>query len=66
MMQENIGSIYKQPNELNEIIKTVRIVIDFVVSSGCPKDKRILDYVHNVLKMNNIVELNKHVNIQPD
>ena len=50
-MKEKICSYFKQPNQLNEIIRKIHIVIDFVISSGCSKDQKIMDYLINVLKM---------------
>ena len=61
-MKEKISSFYKQPNQLNDIIRKLHIVIDFVISSGCSKDTKIIDYAINILKMTNIDEI--HVNKQ--
>ena len=61
-MKEKISSFYKQPNQLNDIIRKLHIVIDFVISSGCSKDTKILDYAVNTLKMTHIDE--SHVNKQ--
>lgn len=55
---EKISSFYRQPNELNDIIRKVHIVIDFVISSGCSEDIKIMDYATNVLKMTNIDQAN--------
>ena len=63
--KEKINAFYKQPNELNDIIRITHIVIDFVISSGCSKnDMKIMDYAVNVLKMTNIEDskISKHVN----
>lgn len=57
-MKEKITSFYKQPNELNDIIRKLHIVIDFVISSGCATDTKIMDYAINILKMSNIEESN--------
>jgi hypothetical protein len=32
------------------------VVIDFVISTGCSKDMKIVDYMVNVLKIKNIEE----------
>ena len=32
--------------------------MDFVISSGCPKETKIIDYAINILKMTNIDESN--------
>ena len=57
-MKEKITSFYKQPNELNDIIRKLHIVIDFVISSGCATDTKIMDYAINIIKMSNIEESN--------
>ena len=57
-MKDKISSFYKQPNQLSEIIGKLRIVIDFVISSGCSKETKIIDYAINILKMTNIDESN--------
>lgn len=56
-MKEKIAQFYKQPDDLNDIIKILHIIIDFLISSGCPKDNcKIIDYAVNVLEMPNIQE----------
>jgi len=62
-VKEKIASFYKQPNELNDIVRMVHIVIDFVISSGCTSNMKIIDYAVNVLRMRNIHEskVSKHV-----
>ena len=62
-IKEKITSFYKQPNELNDIIRIIHIVIDFVISSGCSSNMKIIDYAINVLKMTNIEDskISKHV-----
>ncbi len=62
-IKEKIISFFKQPNELNEIISKINIVIDFVISSGCSADIKIFDYALNVLKMTNINESNFNKNV---
>ena len=57
MIKENICAFYRQPNQLNDIIRKLHIVIDFVVSSGCNKDTKIVDYALNTLKMTTIDDL---------
>ena len=57
-MKEKISSFYKQPNQLSDIIRKLHIVMDFVISSGCPKGSKIIDYAMNILKMTNIDESN--------
>jgi len=66
VIKEKICSFYKQPNELNEIIRIIHIVIDFVISSGCPNNMKIIDYATNVLKMTNIEDskISKYVNFR--
>jgi hypothetical protein len=63
LTKEKISSFYKQPNDLNEIICEIHIVIDFVILTGSRDDMKIMDYAGNVLKMS-IDEtcVNKHVN----
>ena len=51
ILKDNLSSLYKQPNQLSGIIQMMRIVIDFVASSGCPRDMKIMDYAVQVLKM---------------
>jgi hypothetical protein len=62
-MKEKIASFYKQPNELNEIIRKLHIVIDFVIASGCKPETKIMDYACETLKMTNLEEssINKQV-----
>jgi hypothetical protein len=62
-LKEKISSFYKQPNQLNDVIRKLHIVIDFVVSSGCSKETKIFDYAINILKMNNIEESNINKNV---
>jgi len=57
-MKEKISSFYKQPNQLSDIIRKLHIVMDFIISSGCPKGSKIIDYAINILKMTNIDESN--------
>lgn len=63
VIKEKIASFYKQPNELNDITKKLHIIIDFVISSGCSKETKIMEYAVEVLKMTNIEEnnINKQV-----
>ena len=63
VIKEKIASFYKQPNELNEIIRKLHIVIDFVIASGCPKETKIMDYAFETLKMTSFEEssINKQV-----
>ena len=56
VIKEKICAYFNQPNELNEIIKKIDVVIDFVISTGCSKDMKIVDYMVNVLKIKNIEE----------
>ena len=51
LLKEKLVSYYQQPNQLSEIIRKIRIVIDFVASSGCPSETKIIDYAVNILKM---------------
>ena len=57
VIKEKICAFYRQPNQLNDIIRKLHIVIDFVVSSGCNKDTKIVDYALNTLKMTTIDDL---------
>jgi hypothetical protein len=50
-MKEKISFFYKQPNQLNDIIRKLHIVIDFLKSTGCAKTTKIMDYATNTLKM---------------
>ena len=59
-MKEKIFFYYKQPNQLNDIIRKLHVVIDFVNSTGCSKDTKIIDYAVNVLKISSIEELNSN------
>ncbi len=49
--KEKITKYYKLPNQLSEIIRILGIVIDFLVSSVCSNDLKIIDYATNLLKM---------------
>ena len=64
-MKEKISFFYKQPNQLNDVIKRLHIVIDFLKSSGCAKNTKIMDYAINTLKMTNKDEstFNKQVKL---
>ena len=66
-MKEKIASHYKQPNHLNEIIRTVHIVVDFLKTSNCPSGTKIIDYATYTLKMNyrNDSSSNKSVKSMP-
>ena len=57
VIKEKICAYFNQPNELNEIIKKTDVVIDFVISTGCSKDMKIVDYMVNVLKIKNIEDI---------
>jgi hypothetical protein len=50
-MKEKISFFYKQPNQLNDVIRRLHIIIDFLKSSGCSKNTKIFDYALNTLKM---------------
>lgn len=55
--KEKISQFYKTPNSLNDIIRKLHIVIDFIISSGFSKDDvKIMDYAVNVLKMSGLDE----------
>jgi hypothetical protein len=60
-VKDKISSFYKQPNQLNEIIRKVHIVIDFIISAGPPKNPKIADYMVEVLKMKVNFEENQQV-----
>ena len=64
-MKQKIASFYKQPNELNEIIRKLHIVIDFVIISGCNEETKIMYYATETLGMKNLEDttINKQVNI---
>jgi hypothetical protein len=67
LIKEKIISFYKQPNQLNDIIRQVHIVIDFIIATGCDKSVKISDYAVNTLKMTNFqnnynISVNKQVN----
>ncbi len=61
---ERISSTFRQPNELNDIISKINVIIDFVISSGCSKDTKIEDYAVNVLKMHTFNENYKSKEIE--
>jgi hypothetical protein len=65
-IKEKISLFYKTPNALNDIIRKLHIVIDFIISSGFTNDSiKIMDYAVNVLKMTSGVDdadSNKQVN----
>lgn len=64
MAKEKISSFYKQPNDLNEIICEIHIVIDFVILTGSKEDMKIMDYAGSVLKMSiDKACVNKHVRL---
>lgn len=50
-MKEKISMFYKQPNQLNDIIRILNIVIDFVISTGCSGNRKIIEYAVDTLKM---------------
>ncbi|CAF0865868.1 unnamed protein product [Brachionus calyciflorus] len=64
VIKDKISMFYKQPNQLNDIIRKLNIVIDFIISSGCSKNKKIMEYAVDTLKMTNIDEnnINKQIN----
>jgi hypothetical protein len=50
-INEKIMNFYKQPNQLTNILRILRVIIDFVVSSRSQIDMKIFDYASEVLKM---------------
>ncbi|RNA31081.1 E3 ubiquitin-ligase RNF213-like [Brachionus plicatilis] len=54
VIKEKICFFYKKPDQLNDIIRKLNIVIDFINSTGCPEDIKIIDYAIDTLKMTNI------------
>ena len=50
-MNEKIMNFYKQPNQLTNILRILRVIIDFIVSSRSQIDMKIFDYASEVLKM---------------
>lgn len=61
--REKISLFYKKPDQLNDIIRKLNIVIDFIISTGCSQDTRIMDYATETLKMTNVdhSSINKQV-----
>ena len=56
-IKEKICAFYREHNQLNDIIRKLHVIVDFVVSSGCNKDAKITDAA-NALQMTNIDDLN--------
>ena len=54
VIKEKISLFYKQPDQLNDIIRNLNIIIDFIISTGCSEDTKIIDYAVNTLKMTDI------------
>ncbi len=52
LIKEKICSFYKQPNQITSILRILGIVFDFVVSSGCPPEMKIMNYATETLKIN--------------
>ena len=50
-INEKIMNFYKQPNLLTNILRILRVIIDFIVSSRSHIDMKIFDYASEVLKM---------------
>ena len=56
-LKEALSAMYKQPNQLSEIIRKLRICIDFISSSGCSSaETKISDYATHVLKMGSLTQ----------
>ena len=53
---ENIGSFYEQSNQISDIIRCLRIVIDFVASSGCATETKIMSYAVDTLRMTELLD----------
>jgi hypothetical protein len=64
LIKDKIISFYKQPNQLNDIIRQIHIVIDFIIATGCEKDVKIYDYAVDTLKMTNFQNSSYNVNNQ--
>lgn len=69
-IKEKISQFYRTPNQLNDIIRKLHIVIDFIISSGFSKEVKIMEYAVSILKMSNTdddsnkqVKLNEFKNI---
>ena len=62
-MKQKISFFYKQPNQLNDILRKLHIIIDFLKTTGCPKNFKIVNYAIDTLKMNikDDLSLSKHV-----
>jgi hypothetical protein len=52
LIKEKICSFYKQPNQITSILRILGIVFDFVISSGCAADMKIMNYATETLKIN--------------
>lgn len=50
-LNDKIVSFYKQPNQLTNILRILRVIIDFIVSSRSHIEMKIFDYATEVLKM---------------
>ena len=50
-IHEKIISFYKQPNQMTNILRMLRVIIDFIVSSRSHNNMKIFDYASEVLKM---------------
>lgn len=52
--KEKISQSYRTSSSLNEVIRKLNIIIDFIISSGYSNsNEKIVDYATNVLKMIN-------------
>ncbi len=49
--KEKIINFYKQPNQLTNILRILRVIIDFIVSSRSHINMKIFEYASEVLKM---------------
>lgn len=54
LIKEKISLFYKQPDQLNDMIRKLSTIIDFIISTGCSEETKIIDYAINTLKMTNI------------
>lgn len=50
-IKDKINQFYKQPNQITNVLKKLRVILDLSVTSGSNKNVKIMQYAIDVLKM---------------
>ena len=50
-IKDKINQFYKQPNQITNVLKKLRVILDLSVTSGNTNNIKIMQYAIDVLKM---------------